>query len=171
MIEVIETKVPGVKLVKRRPIHQDHRGIYGEIYSEEEYFRNGITIKFVEDDFSFSKKGVLRGMHGDDKTWKLVSCPFGRLHLVVINYDKDSEHFGKWESFELNPDNCLQVLIPPKHGNGHLVLSDWAMFHYKQSEYYTDGGNQFVIRWNDPRFNIPWPIKDPILSPRDGGKS
>jgi dTDP-4-dehydrorhamnose 3,5-epimerase len=54
------------------------------------------------------------------------------------------------------------------HANGHLIVSDWAMFHYNQSEYYTDGKNQFTVRWNDPRFNIVWPITDPILSPRDG---
>ena len=168
MIKVYGTTLPGVKKIERL-LSPDHRGFYAEIYNKEAYLQNGMTIEFVEDDFSFSRKDVLRGLHGDSKTWKLVSCPFGKIYLVVINNDQASEYFGKWEAFILTPENCLQILIPPLYGNGHLVLSDWAMFHYKQSEYYHGQQEQFVIPWNDPRFNIPWPVKNPILSERDGG--
>lgn len=166
MIEVQKTTLPGVLKIKRYRF-ADHRGVYGEIYKKQEYFDAGIKVDFVEQDFSFSRKNVLRGLHGDPKTWKLVSCPYGEFYLVVLNYDEQSPFFGKWEAFTLTPENCLQILIPPQHANGHLVLSDWAMFHYNQSEYYTDGRNQFAVKWNDPRFNIPWPIKNPILSQRD----
>lgn len=168
MIIVKDARLPGVKLIKR-PLTSDHRGLCGEIYKEREYNEKGITIKFVEDDFSFSRKNVLRGLHGDSKTWKLVSCPFGRLCLAVINYDPGSEYYGRWEMFILTPENRLQVLVPPKHGNGHLVLSEWAIFFYKQSEYYRGPQDQFVIKWDDSRFNIPWPVTDPILSERDSG--
>jgi dTDP-4-dehydrorhamnose 3,5-epimerase len=113
-----------------------------------------------------SRQHVLRGLHGDGETWKLVSCLSGAFYLVVLNYDRDSDHFGKWISVTLSDKNRKQVLIPPKHANGHLVLSEKAIFHYKQNTYYNPKG-QFTILWNDPKFNIWWPIKRPIISQRD----
>ncbi len=168
MIEVNQTSLPEVLKITRMGFFEDHRGIYGEIYKRKEYFDAGIKVDFVEQDFSLSRRNVLRGLHGDPKTWKLISCLYGSFYLVVMNYKKDSPYYGKWESFILNPCGP-QILIPPMHVNGHLILSDWAMFHYNQSEYYTDGSNQFSVKWDDPRFNISWPIKDPILSARDSG--
>jgi dTDP-4-dehydrorhamnose 3,5-epimerase len=84
----------------------------------------------------------------------------------VVNCDKKSKDFGKWSSFTLTDKNRLQVLIPPKYGNAHLVISDLTIFHYKQSTYY-DRSRQFTYKWDDPKFNIWWPIKNPILSQRD----
>lgn len=168
MIKVSRAYLPGILKIERN-IFMDHRGIYGEIYKKKEYFDAGITTDFVEQSFSLSRKNVLRGLHGDPKTWKLVSCPYGNIYLVVLNYNRTSSFFGQWESFALSPVNKLQILIPPMYANGHLVLSDRAIFHYNQSEYYIDGTNQFSVRWNDPRFNIRWPINNPILSERDKG--
>jgi len=111
---------------------------------------------------------VLRGIHGDDKTWKLVSCPWGRFYLVVVCMDQRSKFYKQWQAFTLSDTNRLQVLVPPNHGNGHLVLSEWAIFHYKQSQYY-DRVNQFTLKWNDPELDIYWPIGTPILSGRDRG--
>lgn len=170
-MEVYETTLPGVKKIQRKTPAVDHRGIYAEIYHEEEYFAKGIKLKFVEQVFSFSKKNVLRGLHGDDRTYKMVCCPFGALFLAVVNYDETSSHFGQWETFILTPENGLQILVPPRYINGHLILSEWAMFHYNQSEYYHGAENQISVRWNDPRFNIGWPVVNPILSARDGGDS
>lgn len=168
MIEVEQTSLPGVLKITKRGFFEDHRGFYGEIYKKKEYFDVGITIDFVEQDFSLSRKNVLRGLHGDPKTWKLISCPYGEFYLVVLNYDGNSPYFSKWEAFTLNQEGP-QILIPPMYANGHLILSDWAIFHYNQSEYYTDGSNQFSVSWNDSRFNISWPIENPILSARDSG--
>ena len=165
MIEVSKTKLDNVLLIKL-DVFEDHRGEYVEIYNEELYRKNGIDIKFVQDDISVSTKNVLRGIHGDAETWKLISCLHGKFYFVVVNCDVDSENFGKWQSFVLSDVNRLQVLVPPKHGNAHLVLSDKAIFHYKQSTYY-DPTKQFTYKWNDPKFNIWWPIKNPILSQRD----
>jgi dTDP-4-dehydrorhamnose 3,5-epimerase len=170
MIEVSQTSLPGVLKIKRGAPFIDHRGIYATIYQKNDYFKNGIMVDFVEQDFSFSRKNVLRGLHGDDKTYKMVCCPFGAFNLAVVNYDQSSGHFGKWEMFVVTAENGLQILIPPKHLNGHLVLSnEGAMFHYNQSEYYSGIKNQWSVRWDDPRFNISWPITNPILSDRDGG--
>lgn len=164
-MEVSKTTLDGVLLIKV-DIFEDHRGQYIETYNEERYRENGIDIKFVQDDISVSTKHVLKGIHGDNETWKLISCPHGRIYLVVVNCDGNSKNFGKWASFVLTESNGLQVLVPPKYGVGHLVLSAKAVFHYKQSTYYQPG-KQFTYRFDDPRFNMWWPVKAPILSHRD----
>jgi dTDP-4-dehydrorhamnose 3,5-epimerase len=165
MITVETTQLPGVLLIKPSTF-SDFRGEYVEIYNEELYRKNGIEVAFIQDDISMSYKNVLRGIHGDEATWKLISCLHGEFYLVVLNYDKGSRDFGKWQSFTLSDKNRHQVLVPPKFGNGHFVLSERAIFHYKQSTYY-DPGKQFTVKWNDPRFNISWPAKEPVLSKRD----
>lgn len=167
MLEVYETTLSGVKKIQRKIPAVDHRGIYAEIYNKREYFDAGIEVNFVEEVFSFSRINALRGLHGDKRTYKMVCCTYGELLLAVVNYDETSEHFGRWETFTLTPENALQILIPPGHINGHLILSDWGQFHYNQSEYYQGAENQWSVGWNDPRFNISWPIADPILSDRD----
>lgn len=165
MIEVSKTKLDGVLLIKPY-VFEDHRGEFVETYNEELYRKKGIDIEFVQDDISVSSKNVLRGIHGDAETWKLLSCHYGKLYFVVVNCDVDSKNFGKWQHFELSDVTRLQVLVPPKYGNAYLVLSDKAIFHYKQSSYYKRAG-QFSYKWNDPRLNIRWPVKNPILSQRD----
>jgi len=162
---VEKTKLEGVLLIKCDGF-EDHRGEYLELYNEKLYKSKGMDIDFVEDDISIATRGVIKGIHGDDCTWKLISCLHGKFYLVVINYDKESKDFGKWESFVLSESNKHQVLVPPKHGNGHLCLSEKSIFHYKQSSYY-DPSRQFTIKWNDPKFKIWWPVKEPILSMRD----
>ncbi len=165
-MEVSKTKLDGVLLIKPPTIFEDSRGTYVETYNEKLYIEAGIGIRFVQDDISVSSRNVLRGIHGDGETWKLISCLYGKFYLVVVNWDDTSPQFGKWESFVLSDQNRLQVLVPPKFGNGHLVLSELAMFHYKQSTYY-NRATQFTLLWNDPKLNIWWPIKNPILSKRD----
>ena len=164
-MQVTETKLEGVLLVKP-DVFEDFRGQYVETYNDRMYAEHGITAKFVQDDISVSSQHVLRGIHGDAETWKLVSCMHGKFYLVVVNCDTGSTNFGQWESFVLSDANRQQVLIPPKYGNGHLVLSDEAIFQYKQSAYYNPSA-QFSFRYDDPRFNIWWPVKNPILSRRD----
>ena len=165
MIQVSKTELEGVLLVKPH-VFEDHRGEFVETYNEELYRKSGIDVQFVQDDISVSSRNVLKGIHGDAETWKLVSCLYGKFYLVVVNCDVNSESFGKWQSFVLSDVNRLQVLIPPNYGNGHLVLSDRAIFHYKQSTYY-DPARQFSYKWDDPRLNVWWPSGSPILSRRD----
>jgi len=162
---VEKTKLDRVLLIKLDGF-EDHRGEYVELYNEEIYKSQGIDINFVEDDVSIANRGVIKGIHGDSSTWKLISCLHGKFYLIVINYDKESESFGKWEAFVLSDRNKYQVLVPPKYGNGHLCLSKKSIFHYKQSSYY-EPSRQFTIAWNDPEFNFWWPVKNPILSMRD----
>lgn len=178
MIKVTKTKLEGVLLIKLDPF-EDFRGEYVEIFNEKLYLaeinkilketiyqKDGFNLHFVEDDISTGTKGVLKGIHGDSKTWKLVQCLYGKFYLVVLNYNPKSKDYGKWQGFTLSDKNRLQVLIPPLYGNGHLVLSEYDIYHYKQSAYY-DPADQFTIKWDDPEFKIWWPTKNPILSLRD----
>lgn len=165
---VSKTKLDGVLLIQPPTVFEDFRGWYVETYNEKLYADAGIRVRFVQDDISVSTRHVLRGIHGDAETWKLVSCLSGRFYLVVVNNDPTSSQFGQWDAFTLSDQNRLQVLVPPKVGNGHVVLSDQAIFHYKQSTYYNRAG-QFTIAWNDPKFGIWWPISQPIVSQRDAG--
>lgn len=160
-----KTSLTGVLLIKP-DIFEDFRGNYTETYNEKAYKEAGITVDFIQDDFSTTYKGVLRGMHGDNKTAKLVQCAYGRIYQVVLNCNPESEQFGKWESFILTQDNRHQVYIPPMFGNGFYVLSEIAIYHYKQTTYYGEA-KQFTYKWNDVRFNIKWPDVNPILSTRD----
>jgi dTDP-4-dehydrorhamnose 3,5-epimerase len=145
---------------------EDHRGSYSETYNKNFFLENGIDVEFLQDDISVSKKNVLRGIHGDRKTWKLITCLYGEFQLIVVNNDLQSNEYKKWESFYLSFENKIQILVPPKFGNGHLVLSDKCIFHYKQNSEY-DRLSQFTIKWNDPSFGFKWGISDPILSERD----
>ena len=126
-------------------------------------------IKFIHDKFAESGKNVLRGLHGDTKTWKLVSCVHGEIYQVAVDLRKDSQTYLKWDSWILNDINKLQVLIPPNFVNGYYVMSEKATFHYKlayEGEYF-DVNEQKVVLWNDNRINILWPCDDPILNDRD----
>ena len=169
-LEVSPTTLEGVLLIKPPTVFEDFRGSYIELYNERLYRDAGIEVAFVQDDASMSKRSVLRGIHGDRTTWKLVSCLLGELYLVVVDCREESPRFGRWEAFTLSERNRLQVLVPPRFGVAHLVLSDRAVFHYKQSTYY-DRAGQFTYLWNNPQFNIQWPVADPILSERDQGRS
>jgi len=119
--------------------------------------------------FSKSRKNVLRGLHGDKVTTKHITCLWGEVYLVVVDNRPDSQTYREWDSFILNDRNRLSVLVPPGYLNGHLVLSDEALFHYTQSypKNYIDWEEQDSAKWNDELLNIEWPIKNPILNWRD----
>ena len=137
----------------------------GEIFTT--YRDKSLSASFVEDKISISRKDVLRGLHGDYETDKLVQCLHGDAYLVVVDWRPDSATYMEWESFLLNDKNKLQVLIPKGFLNGHLCLTEKCIFSYKQTSYYKGADNQISVAWNDPKLGIFWPIKNPILSERD----
>jgi dTDP-4-dehydrorhamnose 3,5-epimerase len=167
-MEIFPTKLNSVLLIKPPTVFEDFRGQYVESYNKIVYYSSGIPIEFIQDDISMSHRHVLRGIHGDTKTWKLISCLYGSFYFVVVNNDPDSPQYRQWASFTLSDTNRLQVLVPPKFGNGHVVMSERAIFHYKQTTEY-DRAGQFTIAWNDPDLRIWWPISHPIVSERDQG--
>ena len=167
-LKVENTALDGVLLIEPPTRFEDFRGEYVETYNQALYRAAGIGWDFIQDDVSISSRHVLRGLHGDATTAKLISCLVGKFYLVVVNNDPASPQYRQWTSFTLSEKNRLQVLVPPKFANGHLVLSDTAMFHYKQTSEY-DRSGQFTLLWNDPELGLWWPIKDPIVSRRDAG--
>lgn len=164
-MQIEKTNLDGVLLIRLAPF-EDFRGQYVETYNEAAYHENGISVKFIQDDISVSTRNVLRGVHGDAETWKLISCLHGSFYLMVVNNNSSSPQFRKWQGFTLSDTNRCQILVPPLFGNGHVVISEKAIFHYKQNTYYNPQG-QFTIIWNDPEYGMWWPIKTPILSRRD----
>lgn len=162
-----KTELDGVVEITPPAMHEDFRGTNTEIFNKKIYGLN-FPIEWKIDSVSVSSKHVLRGVHGDSKTWKLISCLYGTIYLLVVDNRHKSPTFRQWLSFTLSDKNRKQVLVPPGFGNGHLVMSDQAVFHYKWSEYY-DREAQFTIKWNDPSFEFWWPINKPILSERDSG--
>jgi dTDP-4-dehydrorhamnose 3,5-epimerase len=140
----------------------------GEIWTswEKKYFKN---INFNLDKFTTSKKNVLRGFHGDKKSWRLVTCPKGEVLNVIVDYRPNSKNYLKCSTFKLNDKNKISVLLPPMFLNSWLCLSKNALYAYKWSfkGRYVDADDQISVKWNDPRINFKWPIKKVILSKRD----
>ncbi len=144
---------------------KDNRGLLWTVW-EKKFFRN---IKFNHDKFSISKKKTLRGMHSDFKSWKLITCVYGKLFFVIVNLNKKSKDYLKHKSWVLDYKKPKIILVPPHYANGHLCLSKECIFFYKWSYKgkYIDAKHQKSYRWDDPKFKIKWPIKKPILSMRD----
>ena len=119
--------------------------------------------------FTHSRKNVLRGLHGDNVTWKNITCVWGEIYLVVVDNRPDSVNYLEWDSFLISERNHLSVLVPPNFLNGHLCLSEECLFHYTQAypNDYVDWQDQDTAKWNDERIGIEWPIKNPILNWRD----
>lgn len=157
--------------ILRPSIFEETRGnIWTSYRSDEVDDLLPADLRFKHDKFSQSIPNVLRGIHGDHKSWKLVTCVFGEVHQVVVDMREGSDTYLRWQRFVINRQNQQLVLIPPGMGNAYYVSGGPAVYHYKLAYEgdYIDAADQFTVAWNDPRLNIDWPVKDPILSERDG---
>lgn len=145
------------------------RDYRGDIWTTYKKKTSAIKLDFIHDKFSSSRKSVIRGIHGDYKTWKMVSCIHGEIYFVVVDNRPDSETYLQWDWMILDDKERKQVLLPPGFGNGFCVMSDTAVFSYKLAYdgEYSDVDQQFTLKWNDPRVNIDWPTSNPILQARD----
>lgn len=162
-------KLKGVWIIET-DIAKDNRGDIWTSFLKREIDKllpNQLT--FIHDKFSKSKQNVLRGIHGDSKSWKLVTCVYGDIFQVVVDCRKESETYKLYESFHINESNQISILISPRMGNAFYVKSNIGVYHYKLAyeDNYIDADEQFSYRWNDPLFQIKWPSKSPILSERD----
>jgi dTDP-4-dehydrorhamnose 3,5-epimerase len=160
-------ELPGVVLIEPKAF-EDHRGYFMEIFKENIYY-DYLRVRFVQDNLSFSKKGVLRGLHFQKRPSaqaKLVMVVHGEIFDVAVDIRKGSPTFGKWVGVILSSTNKLQLFIPEGFAHGFCVLSETATVLYKTSAFY-DRENERGIIWNDPEIAIDWPIKDPILSEKD----
>jgi len=169
MINVISTLLDDVKIIE--PIvYSDDRGFFYESFNQK-VFNNalGFEVKFVQDNHSKSTKGVLRGLHYQQKPYeqdKLVRVINGLVYDVAVDLRPHSKQFGKWVGVYLSDQNKKQLFIPKGFAHGFLVLSESAEFLYKTSEYY-EPKSEISIKWNDPLLNINWPDSQIITSEKD----
>jgi len=161
---IADKKLKEIKYLKPTTF-KDFRGLIWTSW-EKNFFKN---LDFNLDKFTLSKKNVLRGFHGDNKSWKLVTCLKGEILSTFVDYRKESKNYLKYTSIRMNEKNKLSVLIPPKFLNSWLCISKDCLYYYKYSfrGKYNDVNDQISVKWNDPKINFNWPIKKPILSARD----
>lgn len=145
----------------------------GTIYTDylESFFQDELKIsqKFKHSKYAYNQKNVLRGVHGDFSSFKLVNCVYGKIYQVVVDCRKDSKNYLKYEYFILDHRDPKLILIPPGFGNAFLVLSNYSIYNYKlayEGEY-NDFDKQFTYKWDDENIGIDWPVEHPILSQRD----
>ncbi|MCB1114307.1 MAG: dTDP-4-dehydrorhamnose 3,5-epimerase [Chlamydiia bacterium] len=165
----IPTDLPDVILIEPT-VFGDDRGYFLETYQKKHFEEQlGINAQFVQDNLSFSQKGVLRGLHYqlNHPQGKLVQVITGEVFDVAVDLRQSSPTFGKWAAFHLSQENKRLAYIPPGFAHGFLVLSDTAHFHYKCTDFYAPN-DEHTLLYNDPTLNISWPQGiSPLLSSKD----
>ena len=159
--------LPGVVVIEP-DVFQDDRGFFLETYHQKKYAEGEITKSFVQDNLSHSTKNVLRGLHYQlqNPQGKLLCVITGEIFDVAVDIRRGSETFGKWEGVYLSSDNNRQMFIPEGFAHGFCVLSETADVLYKCTDFYNPD-DEYGILWSDPEIGIEWPVKEPILSPKD----
>lgn len=167
-MNISESKFRDVLIIEP-DVFCDSRGYFFETFNSKRYKDHGISIDFVQDNISVSKKSTLRGLHYQippKAQAKLCHVLKGRVLDVAVDLRYGSPTFGKHFAFELSEENHIQIFIPEGFAHGFAVLSDEAIFHYKCSEFYSKE-HERAIRFDDSDININWAIDDPIVSVRD----
>ena len=167
-MNVIETQLRDCVIIEPT-IFGDERGFFLETFQASRYADlAGINVPFVQDNYSRSSKGVLRGLHFQKTKpqGKLVRVVRGEVYDVAVDMRKSSATFGRWEGVVLSEYNKKQLWVPPGFAHGFVVISDIADFEYKCTDFY-DPSDEGSIIWNDPDLNIVWPVHEPILSGKD----
>jgi dTDP-4-dehydrorhamnose 3,5-epimerase len=155
-------------LIIEPDVFGDKRGYFMESWNRQRYREAGLDFDFVQDNFSLSRRGTLRGLHFQNPfaQGKLVSVLQGEVFDVGVDIRRASPTFGRWFGMTLSAENKRQFFLPPGFAHGFLVLSEMALFHYKCTDYYSPKDEQ-GFRWDDPEVGIKWPVENPILSQRD----
>jgi dTDP-4-dehydrorhamnose 3,5-epimerase len=168
-MNVFKTPIKDLLVIEPN-VFGDNRGWFSESYNENTFIENGIYIKFVQDNHSYSaQKGVLRGLHfqtNPHAQTKLVRCTRGKIWDVAVDLRKSSPTYLKWYGLELTEDNHKQLLIPQGFGHGFVTLEEDCEVQYKVDNVYNKKSDS-SIKFNDPKINIEWPLNDVILSEKD----
>lgn len=173
-MKIIPTEIPDVVLIEPE-IYRDERGFFMETWQKKRFADAGLPVDFAQDNHSGSHKGILRGLHYQlhQPQGKLVRVVVGEVFDVAVDLRKSSPTFGRWVGARLSAENKHIFWVPPGFGHGYYVLSDWAEFIYKATDFYTPEYERTIL-WNDPQISIEWPLLDgqgPLLSAKDkGGK-
>ncbi len=167
MVKIFKTFLKDLLLLEV-DCYDDERGYFLETWQKESYLKLGIREEFVQDNLSYSKYGVLRGLHYQKPygQGKLVYVIEGEVYDVAVDIRKGSPTFGHWEGYFLSGTNSLQMYIPSGFAHGFCVTSEKAIFAYKCNNYYNNESEKGLI-WNDATLGIKWPVKEPILSEKD----
>ena len=165
-MKIKETKLPGV-LILEPDVYVDERGYFKELFQIKKYEDLGIDLPFMQDNFSYSKHGVVRGLHFQKKhpQGKLVCCLSGSIYDVIVDFNLDSPNYGKYIGIEISDKNHRQVWIPYGYAHGFCVLSNDAYFLYKCTNIYIPSDEGGIL-WNDPDIDIKWPLISPLVSKR-----
>jgi dTDP-4-dehydrorhamnose 3,5-epimerase len=167
-MQVRDTDIPDVKEIQPT-VYGDERGFFLETYSARRYAEHDIPTSFVQDNWSRSRRGILRGLHYQvqQPQGKLVQVMSGEVFDVAVDLRRGSETFGRWVGVVLSAEKKNQLWIPPGFAHGFLVLSDVADFVSKCTDYYAPE-HERCLAWNDPTVGIKWPFDgDPTLSEKD----
>jgi len=166
-MEILDLPLAGLKLLRPR-VFPDARGYFLETWQQKTLANLGFSEKFVQDNMSFSKQGVLRGLHYQYPTWqgKLVLVLHGEIFDVAVDIRRDSPTFGKWYGVTLDDRRHEQLYIPRGFAHGFCVTSDTARVMYKCTDYYAPS-EEYTLLWNDPAIGIEWPVRNPILADKD----
>lgn len=166
-MQVIETEIPGVLIINPKRL-TDPRGFFVETFQADRYAAAGMPHPFVQDNWSRSNHGVLRGLHLQypNAQGKLVSVMQGRVLDVAVDVRVGSPSYGRHVAVELSEEDGCQLFVPRGCAHGFVVLSEIADFFYKCDNYYSPS-DEMVVRWNDPALGIDWRVADPIVSARD----
>lgn len=166
-MNVTQTDLPDVLLIEP-DVFGDPRGFFMETFQAERYAEAGIPGPFVQDNLSFSGRGVLRGLHYQDPNpqGKLIYVLQGEVFDVAVDIRPESPTFGRWTAATLTAENKRQFWVPPGFAHGFCVTSEAALFAYKCTDYYNPQA-EHAIRWDDPDIAITWPIQAPTLSQKD----
>lgn len=167
-MKIIDTKIADVKIIEPK-VFGDERGFFLETFQKERYLEAlNIEGDFVQDNHSRSAKGVLRGLHFQrvNPQGKLVRVVRGEVFDVAVDIRPESPTFKQWVGVILSEENKTQFWIPPGLAHGFVVLSDFADFEYKCTNYY-DPSSEGCLLWNDPEVGIEWPVTAPLLSEKD----
>ncbi len=161
------TELTEVLLVEPK-VFGDDRGFFFECYKADRYVAVGIACEFVQDNVSYSKAGVIRGLHYQwpNPQAKLIQVLSGAVFDVAVDIRRGSPTYGKWIGEVLSAENHHQLFIPPGFAHGFAVLGDHALVSYKCSTLYEAAGD-CSVRWNDPEIGVEWPISEPMLSGKD----
>jgi dTDP-4-dehydrorhamnose 3,5-epimerase len=159
--------ISGLLIIEPK-VFGDARGFFLETWNLLRYREAGIAEDFVQDNVSFSRRGILRGLHlqNPKPQGKLLEVLQGEVFDVAVDVRRSSPTFGNWHGLKLSSENKVQFYIPPGFAHGFAVLSETALFHYKCTEFYSPK-DELAIRWDDPDIGIDWPLTDPLLSERD----
>ena len=157
----------GLKLI-RPAVFEDARGYFLELHHERRFASMGVQDALVQDNLSYSRRGVLRGLHFQTPGWqgKLVSVVRGEVFDVAVDLRRDSPTFGQWHGLTLSEQNHRQLWVPRGFAHGFCVTSDEALVLYKCSDFYEPAQEQTLL-WSDPELGIPWPVERPLVSDKD----